>query len=66
MEKYQAGPLADYSPYTPYTAQLFDKLAALAPKRLAIMHGSSFEGDGSRAIADLAAAFRGVFGAGRD
>ena len=32
------------------------------PQRLAIMHGSSFEGDGVRALQDLAAAFRDVFG----
>ena len=63
MEDYQAGPLADYSPYTHYTAALFEKLAALAPERLAIMHGSSFEGDGSRALTDLGVAFREVFGA---
>ncbi len=62
MESYQAGPLADYAPYTHYTATLFDKLAALAPQRLAIMHGSSFEGDGARALADLGVAFREVFG----
>jgi flavorubredoxin len=62
MRAYQAGPLADYSPYTPYTARLFDKLAALAPERLAIMHGSSFEGDGRRALNDLGVAFRQVFG----
>ena len=62
MESYQAGPLADYAPYTHYTATLFDKLAALAPERLAIMHGSSFEGDGARALADLGVAFREVFG----
>jgi hypothetical protein len=40
---------------------LFEKLAALKPKRLAIMHGSSFEGDGARALGDLAAGFKEVF-----
>jgi flavorubredoxin len=63
MKAYQAGPLADYAPYTHYTGKLFDKLAALAPERLAIMHGSTFEGDGRRALGDLAVAFREVFGA---
>jgi len=28
------------------------------------MHGSSFEGDGARALTDLAAAFKEIFGAG--
>ena len=41
---------------------LFKKLAALNPRRLAIMHGSSFEGDGARALAHLAAGFKEVFG----
>ena len=62
MKEYQAGPLAEYAPYTHYTAKLFDKLAALKPKRLAIMHGSSFEGDGEQALRDLGGAFKEVFG----
>src|SRR4030095_5574892 len=62
MKAYQAGVLAEYAPYTHYTGQLFEKLAALKPKRLAIMHGSSFEGDGARALSDLAAGFKEVFG----
>jgi len=62
MKAYQAGVLAEYAPYTHYTDQLFGKLAALKPERLAIMHGSSFEGDGARALSDLAAGFKEVFG----
>lgn len=62
MKAYQAGILADYSPYTRHTGRLFDKLAELGPQRLAIMHGSSFEGDGVVALRDLAAAFKEVFG----
>jgi len=62
LKAYQAGILADYAPYTTRTAALFGKLAALGPKRLAIMHGSSFEGDGARALADLATGFREVLG----
>jgi len=41
---------------------LFRKLAALQPERLAIMHGSNFEEDWSRALTDLAAALKDVFG----
>jgi hypothetical protein len=41
-------------PYTPYTDSTFQRLAALAPRTLAVMHGSSFRGDGSRALRDLA------------
>jgi hypothetical protein len=62
MKAYQAGVLAEYAPYTHYTGQLFEKLAALKPKRLAIMHGSSFDGDAARALGDLAAGFKEVFG----
>jgi len=64
MKSYQAGILADYSPYTHHTRRLFDKLAALKPQRLAIMHGSSFDGDGARALTDLGAAFKEIFGQG--
>lgn len=34
-----------------------DRLAGLAPRTLAVMHGSSFEGDGARALRELAAAW---------
>jgi flavorubredoxin len=62
MKEYQAGILADYVPYTPLTAQNLKKLAALKPKTLAIMHGSSFTGDCAQALDDLHMAFRDVFG----
>ncbi|TAM80103.1 MAG: MBL fold metallo-hydrolase [Acidobacteria bacterium] len=62
MKGYQAGVLADYVPYTPLTGQNLRKLAALEPKTLAIMHGSSFTGDCVRALDDLHEAYREVFG----
>src|SRR5271168_39836 len=62
MRGYQAGILAEYVPYTPLTAQNLKKLAALQPKTLAIMHGSSFTGDCARALGDLNAVYREVFG----
>ena len=49
-----AGPLAHDMPYTPYTDANFRRLADLEPNTLAIMHGSSFRGDGRKAIVDLA------------
>jgi hypothetical protein len=61
LEAYQAGVLAEYSPYTHYTDRLFQKLASLDPQRFAIMHGSSFEGDGARALTDLAVVFKEMF-----
>lgn len=49
------GPMAKDMPYTPYTDSTLRRLAALAPTTLATMHGSSFRGDGQKAIFDLAA-----------
>lgn len=62
LTEYQAGILAEYVPYTPLTAQNLKKLADLKPKTLAIMHGSSFTGDGGRALEDLDVVLREVFG----
>jgi flavorubredoxin len=47
------GPLAHDMPYTPYTERTFQRLAALQPATLATMHGSSFRGDGGKALLDL-------------
>lgn len=63
MKEYQGGILAEYVPYTPLTSQNLQKLADLKPRTLAIMHGSSFRGDGAKALQDLDVAFREVFGA---
>lgn len=54
MSRLQAGPLANYIPYPPRTDTILKRLADLKPKTLAIMHGSSFAGDGGRALGDLA------------
>ncbi len=60
-------PLAKDMPYTPYTDQTMARLAALAPRTLAVMHGSSFGGDAGQAIADLAVVIRETHGrAGSD
>ncbi len=66
MQEYQAGVLADYVPYTPLTGRNLRKLAALEPRTLAIMHGSSYQGNGARALRELEDAFRQVFGKDRD
>jgi len=49
-----AGPLAKDMPYTPYTDATLRRVAELEPRTLALMHGTSFRGDGRRAILDLA------------
>ena len=60
LTNYQAGPLANYVPYTPNTARILDGLASLNPRTLAIMHGSSFSGDCAGALRDLSAVMKDV------
>ena len=43
-----------YTSLTPNTAPIIHSLATLAPKTLAVMHGSSFKGDGGAALTGLA------------
>lgn len=57
---YQAGPLANYVPYTPNTSRILEGLAALQPATLAIMHGSSFHGDCRQALLDLSGIMKEV------
>jgi len=57
-----AGPLAKDMPYTLYTDSMFQRLAALEPQTLAVMHGSSFRGDGRAAIVSLAEVIRETIG----
>ncbi|MEY2568376.1 MAG: hypothetical protein QOE35_2905 [Actinomycetota bacterium] len=45
------------SSLAPDTADVMRKLGDLAPTTLAIMHGSSYSGDGGKALYDLAAAY---------
>jgi flavorubredoxin len=52
------GPMAKDMPYTRYTDSTLRRLATLKPKALAVMHGSSFQGDGEKAILDLAVVIR--------
>jgi flavorubredoxin len=48
------GPLAHDMPYTPYTNSTLQRLAGLTPETLAVMHGSSYRGDGGKALTELA------------
>jgi flavorubredoxin len=54
LEEGQRGPLAWYMPYGAQTDRSLRRLAELAPTTLAAMHGSTFVGDGTKAIGDLA------------
>jgi flavorubredoxin len=59
---YQAGPFANYMPYTKHTDGILQGLAALSPQTIAPMHGSAYRGAGANAICDLAAVMREVLG----
>ena len=50
LATYQETPLMDYLPYNHNTAKQLAKLAALEPRMLAAMHGSTFVGDGAKAL----------------
>lgn len=59
---YEAGPLMDYTPYNHKTKNMLYELAALQPKILATMHGSSFFGDCSKVLQDLDEVMKQVWG----
>jgi glyoxylase-like metal-dependent hydrolase (beta-lactamase superfamily II) len=50
-----------YSSLGPTTTNVMHSLAELAPTTLALMHGSSYRGDGARALHDLATAYTDAF-----
>jgi flavorubredoxin len=58
----QHSPFSGYVPYTGQTGNVLHGLADLQPTTLAIMHGSSFRGDGEAALRSLAVVFREVLG----
>jgi len=61
MRLMQSGPLIGYMPYTCHTEPLLRRLADLNPRTLAVMHGSSYRGDGHKALCDLAGLVRDAF-----
>lgn len=61
---YEKGPFASYMPYTPHTAPILERLSLLKPKAIATMHGSTFVGNGEKAIGDLAVAMEEILGGG--
>ncbi len=50
---YDATPLAGYMPYTRQTETNLQKLIDLEPKTIAAMHGSSYSGNGSKALSEF-------------
>lgn len=57
-----AGPMPKDMPFTPYTESTLARLAALGPSTLAVMHGSSFRGDGRTALLELSAVIKELLG----
>jgi flavorubredoxin len=62
LREYEAGVLADYVPYSPRTDRAMRRLAELQPRTLAIMHGSTYVGDGERALHELNGVLREIVG----
>jgi flavorubredoxin len=63
FETYQRSPvLMDYVPYTENTKRQLASLAALQPRILAAMHGSTFAGDGAAALVASGEVIRQVTG----
>ncbi len=62
MITFEGGPFAGATPYTHHTGAVLNGLATYAPRTLAVMHGSSYSGDGGRALTDLATVMREVLG----
>ena len=64
LTAYQGSPvLMDYVPYTQNTKRRLEELAALEPRTLAAMHGSTFVGDGAAALRASGDVIREVMGA---
>lgn len=61
IQQMQKGPLAGYMPYTRQTEGVLHSLAALNPESLAVMHGSSYSGQGNQLLTDLAGVIKENF-----
>lgn len=61
MNVMQQGPLAGYFPYTRQTQGVLHRLADLKPESLAVMHGSSYEGQADKLLRDLAGVLKQQF-----
>ena len=58
----EAGPFANYVPYTHHTGRVLNELAEREPRMLAVMHGSSYSGDCAKALRELAVVMKEVLG----
>jgi flavorubredoxin len=60
--QFQGGPLSNYMPYTPHTEAQVKELALLKPRACATMHGSTFLGNGEKALLDMAGVMKELLG----
>jgi flavorubredoxin len=58
----EGGPFAGATPYTHHTGAILRNLASYQPQTLAVMHGSSYSGNGGQALTELADVLREVLG----
>lgn len=58
LKTYNDGPFANYMPYTELSGKLLLGLAALQPRVLLAMHGTTYRGDGARAIQGIGEVLR--------
>jgi hypothetical protein len=58
----EGGPFAGAVPYTHQTGAILKDLASCQPQTLAVMHGSSYSGDGGQVLTELASVLREVLG----
>jgi len=56
----QQSPFSEYIPYNPRVDRILHELADYEPKTLAVMHGSSYYGNGKKAILELADVWKEV------
>ncbi|KQL45277.1 MBL fold metallo-hydrolase [Brevibacillus choshinensis] len=56
----QQSPFSEYIPYTRHVDSILCELADYEPKTLAVMHGSSYSGNGKKAIHELAGVWKEV------
>jgi flavorubredoxin len=58
----EAGPFANYVPYTHHTGRILERLAGYHPRTLAAMHGTSFEGNAADQLRELSSVMSEVLG----
>jgi hypothetical protein len=59
---FQTGPPAWYMPCLPRSEAQIKQLASLKPRACAPMHGSTFLGNGEKALLDMAVAMKELLG----